>query len=222
LAEPDLAIVKDATGNRFDGTPSDTAPVSATGAIGIGKGFNGISSCFDMKNTANGTLNFAENAVYTVSAWAYADTLDDKFHAIVGKSDNQYFLKLKQYYPPNPMRWEFAEYHGMAGWEITDTLATAKEWKYLVGVRQGARQYFYLDGVLVDTAIEIKADSSARHTGDDVTIGKFLTYSSIDAGYCPFKGKIDEVRISNVVRSADWIKLGYMNQKTPDALVRFK
>jgi hypothetical protein len=222
LNEPDLAIVKDATGNRFDGSPSDTAPVTVSGAIGIGKGFNGNSSCFDMKNTASGKLNFAENAVYTVSAWAYADTLDDKFHAIVGKSDNQYFLKLKQYYPPNPMRWEFAEYHGMVGWEITDTFAIAKEWKHLVGVRQGSTQYFYLDGVLVDTAIEIKADSSARNTGDDVTIGKFLTYSPINSGYCPFKGKIDEVRISNVAQSAGWVRLCYMNQKTPDALVQFK
>jgi len=222
LSDPDLANVKDATGNHFDGTPSDTAPVAAIGAIGIAKGFKGPSSYFDMKNTASGKLNFPENGVYTLSAWVYADTLDNKFHAIVGKSDNQYFLKLKPYYPPNPMRWEFAEFHDMVGWQITDTLATAQQWKYLVGVRQGANQFFYLDGVLVDTSIEIRADSVARYTGDDVTIGKFLTYSAIDAGYCPFSGKIDEVRISSVARSADWIKLCYMNQKTPDALLSFK
>jgi hypothetical protein len=222
LSEPELANVKDATGNHFDGTPSDTAPKTAAGTIGIGKAFNGTSSFFDMKNTATGKLNFPENGIYTVSAWVYADTLDGKFHAIVGKSDNQYFLKLKQYYPPNPMRWEFAEFHDMIGWHITDFLATAKEWKYLVGIRDGANQYFYLDGALVDTSIEIKTDSIARNTGDDVTIGKFLTYSAINSGYCPFGGKIDEVRISSVARSAGWIKLCFMNQKTPDALVVFK
>jgi hypothetical protein len=222
LNEPSLATVKDATGNHFDGTPSDTAPTTIPGEIGGGMKFNGQSSYFDMKNTASGILNFAENAIYTVSAWAYADTLDDRFHVIVGKSDNQYFLKLKQYYPPNPMRWEFAEYIDKIGWDITDTIALAQVWKYLVGVRKGTNQYFYLDGQLVDTVIELKSDSLARNTGDDVTIGKFLTYSNIDASYCPFSGKIDEVRISNVARSADWIKLCFMNQKTPDALVTFK
>jgi hypothetical protein len=222
LSEPDYAPAKDATGNRFDGTPSDTAPITTAGPIGYAKGFNGTSNFFDMHNTASGKLNFPENGTYTVSAWAYADTLDDKFHVVVGKSDNQYFLKLKQYYPPNPMRWEFAEYHDKSGWEITDTFATANEWKYLVGIRAGASQYFYLDGELVDVNIEIKSDTMARNTGDDVTIGKFLSYSRIDASYCPFKGMIDEVRISDVARSAAWIRLCYMNQKATDALVIFK
>jgi hypothetical protein len=222
FSEQNLANVNDATGNHFDGTPSDTAPVSATGAIGIGKGFNGASSYFDMKNTASGKLNFPENGTYTVSAWVYADTLDNRFHSIVGKSDNQYFLKLKQYYPPNPMRWEFAEYHSIAGWQITDTIATAREWKYLVGVRRGQSQCFSLDGILVDSVIQVKADSLPRNTGDDVTIGKFLTFSAIDAGYCPFKGIIDEVRISSVARSPDWVRLCFMNQKTSDALVQFR
>jgi len=222
LNEADKALALDATANHFDGTPSDTAPVNVTGAIGLCKRFNGTSSFFDMKNTASSKLSFPENGTYTVSAWVYADTLDNRFHAIVGKSDNQYFLKLKQYYPPNPMRWEFAEFHDKAGWQITDTIATAKEWKHLVGVRQGPNQYFYLDGILVGAGIQIKADSSARNTGDDVTIGKFLTYSSIDASFCPFKGMIDEVRISNVAQSADWIRLCYMNQKQLDILVQFR
>jgi len=222
LNDPALANIKDATGNHFDGTPSDTAPVSASGAIGICKRFNGKSSYFDIKNTANGKLNFAENAVYTVSAWVYADTLDNQFHLIVGKSDNQYFLKLKQYYPPNPMRWEFAEYHNKVGWDITDYLATARAWKYLVGVRQGVNQYLYLDGNLVTTGTAVFPDSLARYMGDDVTIGRYLSYSILDGGYCPFGGNIDEVRISNVVRNPDWILLCYMNQKTPDGLVEFK
>jgi hypothetical protein len=37
-----------------------------------------------------------------------------------------------------------------------------------------------------------------------------------------FFGSIDEVRVSKVVRSVDWIKLCYMNQKLQDKLIRFK
>jgi hypothetical protein len=222
LQEPGGAPARDATVNHFNGTPSDTSPVAAFGPIGNAKAFNGTSSFFDMKNTASGKLNFPENGTYTVSAWAYADTLDNKFHVVVGKSDNQYFLKLKQYYPPNPMRWEFVEYQDNSGWDITDSLATAKEWKYLVGIRDGVKQYFFVDGELADSSIELKADTLPRKTTDDVTIGKYLSYSKIDGSYCPFKGMIDEVRISNVARSADWIKLCFMNQKPLDALVKMK
>ncbi len=222
LCETTGALAMDATYNHFDGTPSDTAPVLADGAVGAAKRFNGTSSFFDIRNTSAGKLSFQENGVYTVSAWAYADTLDNGFHVIVGKSDNQYFLKLKQYYPPNPMRWEFVEYHDKAGWQITDSLAAARTWCYLTGVRNGASQSFYLNGALVDTSIELLADTASRYAGDDVTIGKFLTYSSIDASFCPFRGMIDEVRISSTARNADWIKLCFMNQKTPDALVQFK
>ena len=37
-----------------------------------------------------------------------------------------------------------------------------------------------------------------------------------------FKGMVDEVRISNIALSADWIKLCYMNQRIDDKLVIFK
>jgi hypothetical protein len=37
-----------------------------------------------------------------------------------------------------------------------------------------------------------------------------------------FIGRIDEVRVSKTVYSADWITLCYMNQKAPDQLVTFK
>jgi hypothetical protein len=223
LGEAEGAAAGDATGNHFDGTPSDTTPTVVTGPIGYARQFNGTSSYIRMKNTAAGKLNFVENSFYTVSAWAYADTFDDKFHVVVGKSDEQYFLKLKPYYPPNPMRWEFVEFHDQAGWQITDTIALVKTWSFLVGIRKGNSQYFYLNGELVDSVMEVTASAAARYTGDDVTIGKYLSETvKTGEGMCPFPGRIDEVRISNVVRSADWIKLCYMNQKTPDALFLFK
>ena len=36
-----------------------------------------------------------------------------------------------------------------------------------------------------------------------------------------FKGKIDEVCLASTARSADWIRLCYMNQNTEDRLVTF-
>jgi hypothetical protein len=42
-----------------------------------------------------------------------------------------------------------------------------------------------------------------------------------DASY-PYKGSIDEMVMAYTVRSSDWVKLCYMNQKAVDALVEFK
>ena len=223
LGEPAQATAKDATGNHFDGTPSDTAPAAAGGQIGTAWEFNGASSFIDMKNTATGKLNFPENGQYSVSAWVYVDTLDNGYHLIAGKGNGQYFLK--QYYTQTtqPYTWEFVEYHDKSGWQITDYPATDKAWVYLSGVRDKGNQYFYVNGNLVNATAHTNSQTLARDTTQDVTIGKYVQAVTVpNEGFDPFKGRIDEVRISNVPRSGDWEKLCYMNQKTPDALVVFK
>jgi len=175
-----------------------------------------------MKGTAGSTLNFPENGYYTVSAWVYSDTLDDKWHLIVGKSNRQYYLK--QQCESTYGNWEFVEYIDKTAWEATVTRVIPRTWKYLTGVREGNRQYLYLDGLLVDGNIKPNTDTDIpRDTSEDVTIGKHLNYIDyVDQGYCFYNGIIDEVRISSVSRSADWIKLCFMNQREDDKLVRFK
>lgn len=202
LGEAGNAIAKDATGNHYDGTPSDTAPAGVEGTIGPCRVFNGSSNFIRMNGTANSKLNFQENDTYTISVWAYADTLDNGYHLVVGKNNEQYCLKFKTAVPTSSsMVWEFVEYHNRAGWYITNSLPvipSAKSWTFIVGVRKGTTQYFYLNGELVDDTISITPE-----------------------GKCPFRGKIDEVRISNMAYSADLIKLRYMNQKGQDALVKW-
>jgi hypothetical protein len=39
--------------------------------------------------------------------------------------------------------------------------------------------------------------------------------------YAYFKGLMDELQISAISRSADWIKLSYMNQRTENLLIRY-
>ena len=151
LGETGGGIAKDATANHYDGTPSDTAPASVAGTIGLCRSFNGSSNFIRMNGTATSKLNFPENGIYTISAWAYADTLDDGFHLVVGKSDEQYYLKLKQSVPSTTMRWEFVEYHDKAGWFITNGLpsarsgpissASGKEWRIFLYKWFACRQH---------------------------------------------------------------------------------
>lgn len=222
LNELGKTISKDATVNHYDGTSSDTVPSGTEGMVGQCRSFDGSSNFIHMNGTSESKLNFQENDTYTISAWVYADTLDNGYHMIAGKGNEQYFLGLKRSVPPTTMRWEFVEYHDKAGWNITQDIPSAKTWTYLVGIRKGTIQYLYLNDKLVDSTIEITPRNVPRQTGDDFTIGKFLSLPADSTeGMCPFLGKIDEVRVSNVVCNADWIKLCYRNQKEIDALVRW-
>jgi hypothetical protein len=216
LNEPIHVTVKDATQNHYDGTPSDTAPVSVPGAVGLAQSFDGVSNYIDMKGTASGALNFPVNGNYTISAWAYIDSfvpivagVNDHID-IVAKGNFQYHLQANGTY------WQFAEFQDGVGWDITRGSAEARQWTYLAGVRKGMKQYLYADGICIDSAVVNNPGVVARDTTKDVCIGRF---SSLPIYY--FNGKIDEVCISSVSRSAEWEKLCYMNQKTADALVKF-
>ena len=224
LAEPGNGTAGDATGNHFDGVSLGMSATSAVdGVIGAAQDFNGSSSYIRISNTASSVLNFPENGHYTLSAWVYEDTLDSLNHCIFGKGHEQYYLKQKWSIVPFAS-WEFVNYLEKTGWQSTKGGAVSKAWKYLVGKRDGYKQYFYLDGEPVDSSYSIYSGYVSRNTGSDCTIGRFMqsvTAPSND-GFCYFKGKIDEVRVSSAALSPDWIKLCYINQKENDALVSFK
>jgi hypothetical protein len=228
LGETD-SLAPDATGNRCNGTGYFTA--SVTGIIGNARHFNGVSSCIQMKGTAlQSRLNFPMNGRYTVSAWVYHDTLADSVtYLIAGKGELQYFMKtfgLAQSTTTHAHQWEFTEYHGNDIWQGSTFIpAAAKKWTYLVGIRDGSSQYLYIDGILAMQGYQVFGTGQTtvpRDTSDDFSIGAFLRPTiAWNQGYAWFNGAIDEVDVSSVPRSADWIKLSYMNQKENDALVKW-
>jgi hypothetical protein len=228
LGESD-SLAPDATGNRYNGTGYFTAP--AAGMIGNAQYFNGVSSYIQMTGTApQSRLNFPMNGRYTVSAWIYHDTLADSVtYVIAGKGEHQYFIKnfgLAQSTPTHVHQWEFTEYHGNDIWHAaTFVPAVEKTWTYLVGIRDGSNQYLYVNGALAMQGYQVFGtgqDTIPRDTSDDFSIGAFLhPVTAWNQGYAYFRGAIDEMGVSSVPRSADWVKLCYMNQKEQDALVKW-
>lgn len=74
----------------------------------------------------------------------------------------------------------------------------------------------YVDGV----------DWTCCSKGNVISVGSVTNSLSLriateNDNNASFNGAIDEVRISSTVRSADWVKLSYMNQKNPDVLVNW-
>lgn len=93
-------------------------------------------------------------------------------------------------------------------------------WHYVQGIFDATTGNFqnYLDGAAQTTA----TTTSASSTNNKPLAGSFVSLG-IDHGDGVggindgsfFKGNMDEVRISNVIKSADWIKAEYYNQTNP-------
>ncbi|MBN2037013.1 MAG: DUF2341 domain-containing protein [Chitinispirillaceae bacterium] len=228
LAGAGNGTAHDATVNQYNGTPYNMTAVSAVdGIIGSARDFNGSTSYITMPSTASGKLNMPQNGAYSISLWAYADTIDTLWHAIAGKGHEQYYLKLKCF-GNGRATWEFVAFQDRQGWAYTeDSVPPApgqKQWVFLTGVRLGTNQYLYINGVMVNDSTPLMTGNYARNTGDDFTIGRHGRQVTIPyfEGWCYFNGKIDEVRVMNRAPGADWIRLCYMNQKMEDALVEFR
>ena len=217
----DFAAFKtDGTDIRFakpNGSPLPYEIEQWDASMGPAQKFDGQSEYFQMTGTASGKLNFPQNSVYAISAWALTDTLDGHYHTIASKGDFQYNLELiKSNY------WQFAEFNPGVGWDVATFPATAKTWTYVTGIRNGKSKYLYVNGSLADSTIEITPDTvNPWKSNFDFMIGK-IEKSPTDTISYFFKGMIDEVRITSTVPNADWVKLCYMNQRPDDKLVRVK
>ena len=213
LGLPAGLIVPDATANGNYGTA--TATTTVAGAVGMAQAFDGTSSFIRASGPAGDKLNFPENGTFSVSAWVKTNVLDSVFHGIVYKSNFQYGLQMR---PKN--KWEFCTYIDKTRWEMSHSPAEDNSWHALTGVRDGSKQYLYVDGVCADSSIAVLQTNIARAYDQPLEIGHCP-----DGGTDPdryFNGRIDEVRVSKIAYGPDWIKLNYMNQKEADALVVFK
>ncbi|MCX7726358.1 MAG: DUF2341 domain-containing protein, partial [Chitinispirillaceae bacterium] len=215
----------DGTLNKYNGISADTSlPSMVEGIIGESRNFDGINDFIVMPNTANSKLNFPQDGFFTVSAWVNVDTFDYVYRTILTKGFEQYFLQLS-YFPGNKPLWQFSVFREEDNWNMSHAEATeTKKWVFLTGVREGNTQRLYCNGELVAEVSAVYDQNTSRITTNDFSIGSFLQEATFPAkfGYCYFKGKIDEVRVCNVSRNADWIRLSYMNQKEQDRVIKFK
>lgn len=90
--------------------------------------------------------------------------------------------------------------------ELTSSLATGT-WSHLVLTYDGSTQSIYLNGALNNSASY--AVSPLPYSGTDLYLGTNGTRGDF------FNGDLDEVRVSSIARSADWILTEYNNQNSP-------
>ena len=213
--------IHDATDDRFDGTRNGN-PTRIAGDIGYAQSFSGSGDFIEMGNVCN-----PDTSGFTVCAWIKPalvnsnQTIVSKSHGGSPSSSYGWLLELDN---TGGLMAFIATGAGSWGASRTFVLGSTIQivdstvWHHIaaVFVRSGNDKCrLYIDGTEV----------SSLPAGGDITSLSAVVNSAplrlgADAnGGCPWKGSMDECSVSLTVRSPDWIRLCYMNQKQNDKMV---
>ena len=189
---------------------TNTGTTNSAGKIGAASTFNGTTayvtlpneSKFEISNFGKQTLSAWVN-ITTYSASAYAKYLDKGTGSWTLRRDNgSVRVEMREDYQ-SP---EFLNAINTGGIAIAG-------WHYLVSTfdHEVNNMVVYIDGSSAASSKNVPANQIIQNNTNQVRIGA-------DAGGVPgnyFKGMMDEVRIENVARTADWIKFEYDNMNNP-------
>ncbi|MBU0756575.1 MAG: LamG domain-containing protein, partial [Nanoarchaeota archaeon] len=91
-----------------------------------------------------------------------------------------------------------------------DTDFLADQWYHMVGVKSGTELWIYVDGSLVGGPYTVPAT---------LTLGGDALYIGDTSGYNPINGRVDELRVSTEIRTADWIDQSHKNIVDYDSFI---
>jgi len=203
------ATLEDGTSNNQDGTNSGTTDVE--GFIARGRNFDGVNDQVIVPHVASSSLDITGNQV-TLEAWvkAPANTNDTPF-LIKAPATNfeRYMLGIDG--ATNQVNTRVTT----SGGHFRDDSGpiNVDDWTHVVFVYDGSlganpRKFLYVNGTQIDT---YNANGNILTTTSDMVMGK-----RFDNRW--FEGDLDELRVSDNVRSSDWICTEFNNQDSPPLL----
>jgi hypothetical protein len=185
----------DSTANHNDVTLAGGTPNYAqTGQISQAVNFDGSSEYVSVNDSAS----FHFGTYITIECWVYKNTTSTGWYTFMGKNPaakDIYF-------------WVYQNKFGasLAGPRTSDWTTTvpveSSSWIYVTLVYNSTRLMMYKNGTLGDSVAGTGTLGLAVNTAN-LTMGKTTAYSEY------WLGLMDEVRISNNVRSANWLKACY-------------
>jgi MSHA biogenesis protein MshQ len=200
---------------NFDGTSSSTTdPENDDPSWDTNKKIDG-ADVFDGSDDyvnigSDSSLNLTDE--FTIMAWYNSDFNDypGVYLGIVDKGNWVYYFGLHM--------TSHLTYAGHSAGLYTGTIE-ANKWTHFVwthsSTASGDGWIVYIDGVNTNS----RGAAAPAIDSSDVSIGRTTTGGSEPNSY--FDGLIDEVRISNIARSADWIEASYNNQNDPSSFLTF-
>ena len=200
----------DSTSNSNNGTINN-GTAAATGKVDGAGSFDGTDDNINLGGSSS--LNISGNI--TVSGWVF----DKEGAGFTGgwflaqfKNDTMKKIMLRintQDYGTNTFA-DFNHGHGNGTYygATGTTNLTANTWYYVTGVYNNTNLLVYLNGVNEGTSSQIP--SNLNTDGANIFLG--LREDLSEGTGNNFNGSVDEVRMSNVAHSADWIFADYLSQ----------
>lgn len=204
------ALYKDATANAITGNDYVSA-TGKTGVIGRGQEFSAASSDhIDLPDFISTNWN-----AITIEGWANAKSPLQTDERAIMRKEVQFELALNQ--PSTGRIRNLVGTNGTTGWTVAnDEVVTmsAGTWYYFAFTYDNAISALkhFFNGVQVGTSKTVTG--TITDNANRVCIG-----SNSDGTTLNFNAFIDEVRISSIARTADWLRFTYDNEKAGSAVV---
>jgi gliding motility-associated-like protein len=219
-------VFNDATSNGINGANNGSS--NATAKFGDGRDFDGVN---DYIQTSSNDLATANN--FTISVWVKADATTPSHIIWEGKNgqngwgdsaggEQEMNLSTGTCCPSGSAQNNYLSFFlGDRDQQTSSNVLTAEtafsntsSWQYVVAtiasLNSSPVAQLYLNGSLVSTDAGVVGSFTDRNLWDtNLRIGRPGASSRF------FDGQLDEVRISNIVRTSDWICTEYNNQNSP-------
>lgn len=208
----------EASGTRSDATTKgntltdNNTVTSGTGKIGVAASFDNTLPEYLSRTDGNLSANFpgkstSSSTGVTVSAWANFGIMDGSHsHNMITKTSSDGLTS--EFYmwagsTASKLNTQFS-----TGTTVSSTTFLVDTWYYTTMVWNGTNVQIYINGAADGTA---GAMASFPTTTNMFKIGTRWN-NTVNRS---MNGLLDEIRVSNTARSADWIATEYANQNTP-------
>jgi len=192
---------KDSSANGNDGTPNGNPTASSTAMIGLAQDLDG-----DDRFRSPDAPSIDLVGPLTLSGWFRARSQQQWSGLISKGNDNSYEIENGRGAANYRMRLNNDQ--NAAPQINTWALST---WYYIVGTYDRKNTRLYRDGVLGN---ERAMTAPLNQNNNELSLGD-------RSNNLYFNGQMDEWRVSNVARSADWVMASYLNQVKPSTFTEY-
>ena len=190
---PTIASALDSTGSACTGTENGT-PTATTGEVDGAANFVAASSQYFEIASCN-----MPAPPFTLSAWIKPS--GGVYGAILGNAGTNGTIEWRL----NTSNTLDLLAQGVANVGTSSTAVGTSTWHHVAVTYDQTTAHFYLDGAADGSpaSSQIISQATSSTIGEEGGGGEYMS------------GGIDEIEVSNVVRSADWISATHSNQATP-------
>lgn len=192
------AYLKDSSGNNLHLTPNPSIMASMPGVVNKAKWFNGSSFYADVANSAPLELS----TTHTLSVWVNRKTDTGGYERILSKSNETGYDYWMQIENTDTFSCGVTKADGNTYFRVSSTTIPLSSWTHLACTFDSASGFnMYINGLLSNGSATGTL-GAGRTSSKEFNVGRLYSGGAWNYG---FTGYIDEIIVSNVVRSAEEI-----------------